>query len=762
MKKILCFALVVVLLFSFAACTPIEPPVVTKPEAPKNISASETALITWDAVEGALGYIVTIDNNDYSVTTNSYQASDKRSFTYSVTTVGKDYVMSEQSETYTYVAKNIPTPPDPQVTVTIVGGTDIKGGKTLQLTAKVEGAEDDTVVWSVTKGEDVITIDQTGLVTAQEVETATTVEVEARSNANPEKFATKSLKVGVKPVLTQAMLDELTGSKLSFNGYVKVAAYTVGSFSKLEDTYSMVIKTSMDGEHWYAEYQNSLGVTSGLYCSKYNDMAALVGLSYNNDELYEVMTDNNGNEVTWTDSGYYNNFVGLTTDDFTFNEDTWNFDYNKDDGVAEKMLASANPYDFKTNGFSLFVSDGEISGIYAKSLDDYSTAPGYRCVHELTAVVSADENLEVPRVARYTHEDIHDKLNAAVQKMKSLNSYTMDMMISMQSYGTFSQSFVKETITSDTCLFVPYTVSGTENIEEARTYQTNDSYGYHKVNDSLYNSFGFDAENNKYVASRAFNSTTFNEVRPSFDFAGEIFRQYYIDEEKNETTYYVDEIMSTVASTFYNGVGNDMALYGIFATPYKASDLTIIPNVTVNSEGYITNAVFYFNMTIMFGVVEITFSDFGTATLPDDVSFEGYEARQVPTQWQGMNIFVTDEETNENKMVDAAEYIDSLGVCLAEEVPFFGNILNDTFGFVMKDIHISASANKAYSSLLMYYDVPLDKDYTISSSMKKIGKYLVTNGFVENEYGEYHKGNIWVQPADNDLDLVIYIWKTSV
>ena len=756
-KKILSLSLALVLLFSFAACKPEETP--TAPDAPQNIKISDDALITWDAVDGALGYIVKINENDFSVTTTSYQASASESFTYSVTTVGKGYVLSEQSQTYTYVAKEIPTPPKPQVTVTIVGGTDIKGGKTLQLEANVEGSADKSVVWSVTKGADVISVSENGLVTAKEVETATTVEVEARSNANPEKFATKTLVVGVKPVLTQAMLDALTCSKIAFNGYVNISAYTIGSFSKLEQTYSMVIKTVMGGDRWYAEYENSLGVTNSLYCAKYNDMAALVGLSLNNTELYEVMTDDNGREISWEESGYYNNFVGLTVDDFTFNEETWNFDYNKNDGLAEKMIASANPYDFKVDGFSLLIADGEVSGIYAKSADDYSVLAGYRCVQELMAVVFADEEMEIPSIGKFSHEDIHDKLNQAVANMQALDSYNMTMTVTMSTYGTVTQNFFKETITNDTCLFVPYTVTGTVDKEENRTYVTDGSYGYRKIDDGLYNTFYTDE--NGFVASRAYNSSNFKGVRPTFDFAGEIFRSYFNDSETGETTYYVADEMSVVAKTFYNGVGNDSALYGMFATPYRASDLTIIPSVTVNAEGYITEAVFYFNMTIMYGVVEITYSDFNTATLPEFASFDEFSVRQVPTQWSGMIIDATDEETNVDFKTDAAEYIDSFDICPSSDIPFFGTALGDAFGFVMQAVHISTSTNKAHMSLLMYYDVPLDDDYTIDSSLKKIGKFLTDNGFVRNKQGEYNKGNVWIEPTDNDLDLIIYIWTTN-
>ena len=136
MKKLLSLCLVVALLFTFTACVPK----VEKPATPSNVKASDTGLITWDAVEGAIGYVVTINNREFSVTTNSYQVSSvTEDFTYSIVAVGKDYAMSDPTETFTFKGKGF-TPPGPDlsgVTVGISGGSEVKSGQTLQLTATV-------------------------------------------------------------------------------------------------------------------------------------------------------------------------------------------------------------------------------------------------------------------------------------------------------------------------------------------------------------------------------------------------------------------------------------------------------------------------------------------------------------------------------------------------------------------------------------------------------------------------------------------------
>ena len=84
----------------------------------------------------------------------------------------------------------------------------------------------------------------------------------------------------------------------------------------------------------------------------------------------------------------------------------------------------------------------------------------------------------------------------------------------------------------------------------------------------------------------------------------------------------------------------------------------------------------------------------------------------------------------------------------------------DTFGFGLTTIHTPGGKTAAYNSIVFYYDVPLDVDYTINEPLRKVEAYLTELGFVKNKYGEFNKGNIWVAPTDSSLDLVIYIWKT--
>ena len=115
------------------------------------------------------------------------------------------------------------------------------------------------------------------------------------------------------------------------------------------------------------------------------------------------MQADDGSSVSWEDAGLYNNLKGLKLSDFQFNEKTWRYEYvGSDERLDEKIVASANPYDFIADGFSLIIEDGEILGIYAKSKDDYSIAVGYKAIQELIVAINFDETVDVKRITKFS------------------------------------------------------------------------------------------------------------------------------------------------------------------------------------------------------------------------------------------------------------------------------------------------------------------------------------------------------------------------
>lgn len=786
MKKFLTVFVMILTIFSIVGCKDPEPIKETL-ATPTNVSISDTGVLSWDPVLNATSYDVVIDDQTINVKTPFYIVTDlTKDFTYSVIAKADGYNSSLASNVLTYKAPTIipPKPPVNDIKIGISGSTEVRSGKSITLKANVTGTENTEVLWKITKGSEYAVIDKFGKLTAVELAQNAgdkVIEVTATSVEDSTVKATKILTVVNRPELTQAMIDVIANEKyISFEGYLNISLYPVLSSENAlpEQTYSTVIKTAMctndQGEdYWYGEYENGdTYTTMGLYYKNHNGITCQVGLSLMNVEQYEPLLDDYGNPIEWKNYGLYNNFTNLKVSDFSFNNDTWRWEYvGSDKFLDDRMIASANPYDFKTQGFSLIIEEGEIMGIYAKSDYDYTILEQYKAIQELYVAVNyGEKTVEVPTIPTYTYdEEVHGALKEALEKMNNLENYTLTYKEIVASYLStgYTEAGFKELITENDCYFEPFDVSYNIYGEEVHTPKPKESYGYHKFSDNLYNAY-FNSDEG-YKASRAFESS-FDTAKPTFAFAPEIFRSYYVDEENNTTTYYVEEIMSYVATTFYYGVGNEINLYGIFATTgYTSETSSFTPYVVVDNETkYITEAGFYFYLGSIYGVIELYYSDFDETNLPEDVNIE-FTQRSVPTSWKELTIqkSVVEGGIDDDVEVNALEYLTEFyGIentpealeAFEETMPFFGDVLGDSYGFGLTTFHIT-SKNVSKAAVAFYYDVPLDLDYTIDSSLEAIEEYLIGMGFVENGAGEYYKDGIWVAPVDSSLDLFVYIWK---
>lgn len=780
MKRIISLVLMFVCVFAFFSACGTNDKVLATPE---NVVLSDSGLLTWDAVENAESYTVTISGNTYSTKTNSYQVSSLgMDFTYSVVAEAKGYTPSLPSETGVYLASHKPSvDTDSKIAVAISGKSEVRYGVPVTLSANVSGTEDQTVIWMVTRGADLVDLDAiTGKITAKSLNKGGIVEVRAISLADESCYGSKVLTVLTPPELTQDMLDFLAEQdKLGFEGFINISLYTIGVMEKFYMSSSTTVKTSLDGENWYAEYDNlDLGIVSQLYFKNDNGIASQVGVSFENKEEYAPMLEDDGSKVSWTDSGLYNNFKGLKVSDFEFNTEKWCYEYvGNDEDLPQKMVASANPYDFKALKLSLIIEEGEIMGIRALSDSDYGIASGYRAVQELTVAVNYGETVDVPTISKYPTDPNgnHDPLIEAIANMQKQTNYTLNFVETTASYLTngYVVSGFTETVTEDICYFDPFNVKYSSDGQEIRTY-TESPYGYIKVSDTLYNAFYSD-DDDSFTATRAW-SGDFSATKPTFKFAAEIFTSYYEDkdedtEEVKSITYYVDEPMSAVASTFYYGVGNDIQLYGIFATKgyisYTESFTPFVVIEKVDGIGYvITEACFYFYIGSIYGVVEIEYSDFGTAEVEEEeiakLESPKYKAREIPTSWEELTIVVSDDENSieEDKEVRADialnDFFDDPE--MAEKLPFFGKVLGDTYGFGLTTFHLPSRSDSAKRAIVFYYDVPLDMDYSIDDSLALVYEFLIEEGFTRENDDEFVKDNIHISPLDVSLDFTIYVW----
>ncbi|MBQ8230099.1 MAG: hypothetical protein IJZ32_05345 [Clostridia bacterium] len=91
-------------------------------DIPTVVAVSDTGLVTWNAVENADGYIVSVNGEEFAVTTNSYQHADlgaDANFKVRATSTNTDYDPSLWSVTVSYVAPRLDEPTE--VTVSSTG-----------------------------------------------------------------------------------------------------------------------------------------------------------------------------------------------------------------------------------------------------------------------------------------------------------------------------------------------------------------------------------------------------------------------------------------------------------------------------------------------------------------------------------------------------------------------------------------------------------------------------------------------------------------
>ena len=762
-KRFLSIAVAFVLslsVLSFAACN-------KKLETPTDVAVADDGTITWSAVENATEYVLRINNGEVKTSETSYKAPNNEDFRVTVVARADGYEDSDPSKAAIFMASTVIVPPEVTAEVLIDGPISVGGGLKANYKASVtvDGSDDKSVTWSVVEGGDVATIDEHGVLDTKEVSADKTVRIRATSNADPDSYNELTVSVLTKTLLTQTMLDELDDNKIAFEGYMEIKYYTMGLTSTLANTASYNVKTEMDGTTWHAVYESDLvSGTSELFYRNVEGIANLIGISYMNVEEYFPAQDEAGDVISWEDGGMYNSLGGLNVDDFEFVASAWEWRYkakNADDSFMERVLSAANPYEFEPVSVGLIISKGMISGIHAVSNDDYTLMSQHRAVKDLNVLITVGDAVELPEVSTYSRdEEVHPALEAAIENTRKAASYTVTMRNSEFNamYGGYSYDGYKETITPDTIYFEPFTFREGRNDEIVYTPSGN-PYGYKRIGDNLYNAFSVERNSEtgalSYAATRAY-AKDFSDAKPSFAFAAEIFRSYYPSPD-GVTSYSVSSEMAGVASTFYKSIGNDVALFGIFATTIN----NLTPTVYVK-DGYIVQAVFAYNVgNYMYGTIELDY-DYSDATLPEGVNVE-LTPRQVPTSW---NDLVIREDPNDENGFNAQTYLkEKLFEDPNVEVPFFGDVLGDSYGFgayIPRGVPLTNGSTIYAPSVSFYYDVPLDANYSIESSLVKVRGLLRDNGFSLNARGHWVKqgSDVVIDVEDNELDLYIHVRKT--
>lgn len=845
-KKIIGLLLAAVLTLSIFASCGVEKDSSSSLSAPANVSVDADGVVTWDSVENAVMYNVYYGDKETFVTENSFVLPDKNSkcsiSVLAVVKTDKGNAYTAKSDEITYEPYVEPFDPSTVKIAISCDTTEIKSGATsgkgsATFTATVTGTESGAstdVTWKIVSGSEFIESSSTNgnkftVVAARNVSGDNDVIVEAASVGYSSVSARKSVAVVSKPVLTQAMLNEAASAdKIGFEGYVQIDVYErKGSVKgKLSASQTMNIKTSMSGDKdsdaktrntWSAEYYDgSVGIQQTIYCRKDSSgNACEIGVSLMNEEQLYPVKDDSGKVISWEESGFYNNFAGLSVSDFYLDEETWRYTYDTEKlgfDKVKKMIASANPYDFDAKNLELIIDGDEIIGISAEANDSYSIVDGYISVQTLRTVFNVGDNVKVTTIGKFTTLDEYKNdpsensqelykrlsvLSEAIGNMQSLKSYKLEFsndQITNLGASFTSRTGFDEIVTENYTYFKPCNIT-TVNNENVRTYDEYGSYGYKKVKNSngtyrtdIYNAFNDGRENNDrsdlyFNATRAFTGG-FDSSKASFEFSPEIFTTtgYSTDTDGSEIyTFMADETMCQVATTLYKGLGNDIGLYGIFAkVAVDTSGNRIAPYIIVkkvDGKWYFDYAAFYYDLGLMTGAVQLQFSDYVSASVSSDIvsKIEAIKTRELPKTWNELSIVATKEGTNTETITPAGDYMfgsgstkgyfgSTLHAIRDAEIPFFGDkdCIGDTYALGMPSYfnltEESTGSVVQQNAIVLYYDVPLDIDYTITSSLDKIKAFLDSEGFVAGRNGTYKKGNLCIRPVDNSLDLMIYIW----
>lgn len=813
-KKLLSILLVLCFALSAAACNVIGTEKQTL-SAPQNLAVSADGLITWSAVENAAGYYVYINGEQFEASQTSYNLTDLTTDSViSVKAFAEGYHTSAASSEVTFTAKEQEAKNlEISLECTIDGkqAATLKAGQTITFTAKISGAqteEDKKVKFEIENDGAAVEgakTDNSIEFTGKDVSGDKILKVTAVSVADPTVKATKAVTSVAKTALTDEMLAALCGENeiIAFDGFVMIDVYSETDLGTevretLVQSNTVTMRTAMKKGKWYAEYENaSVGVSQQIFFERDEQgYACETAIDFNNNLSQYPLKTADGSKVLWDDAGYYNCFKGLTAADFTFNEQSWRWQYkNAGSELVKNMVASCNPYDFFVDDdgtFELIIDDGEIIGICAASGKDYSILSGYMAKQRLYVALDASSSAEVPVMQGYVKiEDYEDaptkaeylKLRTAIANMQALTSYKTELIniSAMQGVSSTTVSGYQEVVTEDACFFRPYTSLYTSE----ESFTNDGSYGYRvsPKNKDVYNTFYYtEGEDGgySYTATRAYKGGL-GDVTPAFDFCAEIFNHgCYYDEEAKLTRFMADEAMSNVATQFYSGVGNDINLYGLFAAIGVSGTTefaTYVDVQEVNGDYYIVASGFYYSIDSQgfYGVVDITYSDFNTAKISDgDLAvINAFEDKPLPASWADVSI-ISDYSTE--TLIRADEYfkdyffgkngIPELSGITVEEIPFFDDVdaLGDTFGLGMPQVYQKSVGNtyKAINTVKLYYDVALDMDYTINSSLDKLDEFLKAKGFEKatDGSGEYRKTgcNLVIKPADESLDLFVYIW----
>ena len=596
---------------------------------------------------------------------------------------------SQQGSGETETPSNNNTPVTPADIVKIemsASASQIKKGDSVQVTARVTGAKNTKVTWSVSHP-DVVSVDENGLVTmVGDINIDTIITVTATSVENSTVKATKTI-IAKAPVvdgrvgeLTSDMLVAIGNPSITVTGTVTdVYNDIVTPANSSNEVYEFTVEMADGAWRGSWNHQGSKNVIVNNY--RRGDKDGIKDQNGNSGhEMLEMIIDKNNTvyaksikdymsfPAVWESQHLWNHLSNLNVNKFTYDVENNVYKYNIDPENIDDMYLmtyfafSLTPILGNEDTFMelyLYVEDGKITKLVAQTaVEMLGNDPENPDATQYT-VISIDFSkvgtTVVPDPTPYEAAQYADKLEAAFEKMKDATNYTfyvvdnMNAMPDTGDYDLYSVNGAASVSTSNTVLSAPYQ-NGTSSVGTAgsigyvtpeaivisvtgkysytldgQNYHTEYS-GYKQNSDGTYDEFECDAQG--FYGTKKVSGNIL-DLMPNFDLSANIFKLTGM--MINENTGKFEYTFALREASITRDVAMQLCAYS-YADDAAATSSMLL-SITVDDDGNLISIQFPYDLSGVYGgSCKVSYKNVGTTTIAEG-AFDNYRPRVPETAW---------------------------------------------------------------------------------------------------------------------------------
>ena len=596
---------------------------------------------------------------------------------------------SQQGSGETENPSNNNTPVTPADIVKIemsASASQIKKGDSVQVTARVTGAKNTKVTWSVSHP-DVVSVDENGLVTmVGDINIDTIITVTATSVENSTVKATKTL-IAKAPVvdgrvgeLTSDMLVAIGNPSITVTGTVTDVYNDIATpANSSNEVYEFTVEMADGAWRGSWNHQGSKNVIVNNY--RRGDKDGIKDQNGNSGhEMLEMIIDKNNTvyaksikdymsfPAVWESQHLWNHLSNLNVNKFTYDVENNVYKYNIDPENIDDMYLmtyfafSLTPILGNEDTFMelyLYVEDSKITKLVAQTaVEMLGNDPENPDATQYT-VISIDFSkvgtTVVPDPTPYEAAQYADKLEAALEKMKDATNYTfyvvdnMNAMPDTGDYDLYSVNGAASVSTSNTVLSAPYQ-NGTSSVGTAgsvgyvtpeaivisvtgkysytldgQNYHTEYS-GYKQNSDGTYDEFECDAQG--FYGTKKVSGNIL-DLMPDFDLSANIFKLTGM--MINENTGKFEYTFALREASITRDVAMQLCAYS-YADDAAATSSMLL-SITVDDDGNLISIQFPYDLSGVYGgSCKVSYKNVGTTTIAEG-AFDNYRPRVPETAW---------------------------------------------------------------------------------------------------------------------------------